>query len=88
MRRWRMPELAGQRITGSPLSERDCYQIIMKGLADASVGFRGIARLREDMRWLLPVRILDQMVANAKLMIDRGGVKPLIWLAGDPRMRQ
>ena len=74
-----MPEIAGQRITGTPLSERECFQRAIEGLSDASHALRGMAALRKDARWLIPVRILDQVIDRIRRLKDQGGAR-VLWL--------
>lgn len=72
-----MSDLAGQRHHGSPLSERDCYQLALdhsRGLRDAC---RGLALLRAGDQnhafgWLTIVRILDQLTDNIQNLMVRG----------------
>lgn len=73
-----MPEITGQRVTGTPLSERQCREIILNGLAQARVGFEGLVALRMDVRWLRPVQLIDQLVDATKRHFDKGGPRLVI----------
>jgi hypothetical protein len=80
-----MSEIYGQLHTGRPLSERECFQIILEGIGQASAGLRGLAASRKDARWLLPVRILDEMTDRVKKLMVQGGAR-IIWLPNrEPR---
>lgn len=74
-----MPELAGQRHTGTPLTEKECYSNAIEGLRMARDSLRGLALLRGDGRWLLPVRLLEEIADRVTKLKDRGGPS-LIWL--------
>jgi hypothetical protein len=76
-----MPEIAGQRTTGSQLSERQCREIILDGLRRARVGFEGLAALRLDARWVVPVRLIDDLMDATKKHFDKGGPRAL-WIPG------
>ena len=73
-----MPELAGQIKSGTPMSERECYLGAIEHLRGARDCLRGIGLLRGDMRWFLPVRLLDGMVDRITLLMRRGGPPLLI----------
>lgn len=73
-----MSEIAGQRHTGSAMSERDCFLHAIEGLRNASAALRGLALLRGDMRWLIPVRILDSVIASVTKMMTQRGASLLI----------
>lgn len=73
-----MPELAGQIRSGRPLSERECFvEAIghLKGLRDC---LRGLALLRMDQRWLLPVRLTEHLEDAVTRMMNRAGKPPLL----------
>ena len=74
-----MPEIAGQRIAGSPLSERDLYQLTIAGFQQSINALRGLALSRNDMRYLAVVQILDRTCDNVKKLMVRREQK-LIWL--------
>lgn len=78
-----MPEVAGQRIVGREMSEKECYLVAIKGLREAAAGLRGVAAHRGDGRWLLPVRLLDQITDHVTRLKDKGGLKPMLWLPPD-----
>lgn len=75
------PEIAGQLKTGSPMNERQCFEGTMAGLKTARDCLRGLALLRADSRWLIPVRLLDKMIDQVTRLRDRGGAR-VIWLPG------
>lgn len=72
-----MSELAGQRINGTPLSERDCYERAIhhaRGLRDCC---RGLAMLRADDQnhafgWLSIVKNLELMTDLIQKLMTRG----------------
>ena len=73
-----MPELAGQLRSGTPMDERTCYVEAIghiRGLRDC---LRGLALLRMDQRWLLPVRFCEQLEDTVKKMMNRGGKVPIL----------
>ena len=74
-----VPEISGQRHTGTPLSERECYLSAIEHLRGARDSLRGLAIMREDMRWLLPVRLLDEIADCVTRLKDQGGSR-LLWL--------
>lgn len=73
------PEIAGQLQTGTPLSERECFLAAIEHLRLASHALRGLAAARKDARWLIPVRLLDQITDKVRALMDRGGPR-VIWL--------
>lgn len=72
-----MAELLNQRINGTPMSEKDCFQQAIyhvRGLRDC---VRGLALLRAGDQnhafgWLSLVKILDQLHDNIQKMMVRG----------------
>ena len=64
---------------GREVSEYECYLRAIEGLKIARDALRGLAILRSDMRWLLPVRILEELIDRVDRLKDRGGA-PLLWL--------
>lgn len=77
-----MPELEGQMQSGSPMSERDCYQRALFHLNGLRTSLRGLVAARRDMRWLLIVRILDQIEDNIRKLMVKGGSR-IVWLPRD-----
>jgi hypothetical protein len=65
--------------SGSPMSEAELFLRSVDHLQSAATCFRGIAAHRKDARWLLPVRILDQVVDRVKRLRDQGGAR-VLWL--------
>lgn len=59
--------------------EYQCYLAAVDGLKRASDALRSLALLRSDGRWLLPVRLLDDVTERLGKMKDEGGA-PLLWL--------
>ena len=72
------PEIAGQRTSGTRMSERDCFLGAVEHLRGASACIRGIALLRGDQRWLLPVRVLDEVTERVTKLMTRRGASLLI----------
>lgn len=67
-----MPELTGQRITGTNLSERELFGRAIENIAALRDCFRGLALLRGDERWLLPARQMEALEdATKRLMTAR-----------------
>jgi hypothetical protein len=82
-----MPELNGQRHVGSPMSERDCFVEAIghiRGLRDC---LRGLALLRNDQRWLLPVRVTERLEDSVKRMMTSTAAKLLILPQREGRWR-
>jgi hypothetical protein len=65
--------------SGTPMSETELYASSIDHLNAAANCFRGLAASRKDARWLLPVRILDQIIERVRAMMTRGGAR-LLWL--------
>jgi len=74
-----MPELSGQIHTGTPMSERDCYQRLLFHVNGVKTALHGLAALRLDARWTMCVRIMDRLEDSVKRLIDRGGPR-VLWL--------
>jgi hypothetical protein len=66
-------------ISSTPLSEPELYSRAIDHLASASACFRGLAAHRKDARWLLPVRLLDEITDRVRRLMTRGGSR-LLWL--------
>jgi hypothetical protein len=77
------PELAGQLQSGTPMSERECFHRALYHLNGLKACMSGLANSRKDMRWLIPVRICNQIEDSIKKLIDRGGPR-VVWLPGMP----
>ena len=73
-----MPEIAGQRITGSSMTERDCFIRAIAAIRELRDCLRGLALLRNDQRWLLPVRVTEQLEDAVKRMMTSTRSKLLI----------
>ena len=82
------PEIAGQRITGSPLSERDCYARAIYHIQGLRECLRGLALLRNDLRWLVPVRFAEQLEYNVRRMMTARQSKILVLPERDPRLNR
>lgn len=66
-----MSDIQGQRHTGTPMTERDCFQRAIFHLSGLRDCLRGLALLRGDQRWLLPARVTEQLEDNIKRMMTR-----------------
>lgn len=62
------------------MSERECYLMAIEHLRGLRDSLRGLAQLRKDAAWLLPVRILEQIEDKIKNLMMRGGRAPLLIL--------
>lgn len=60
-------------------TEYHCYLAAVEGLRNASQALRSLALKRGDGRWLLPVRVLDEVADRIARLKDKGGA-PLLWL--------
>lgn len=80
-----MPELIGQRVSGTPLSERQCFELAIEHCHGLRDSLRGLALLRADTRWLIPVRLIEKMEDSIRKLMVKGG--PRIVLLPD-RYRQ
>ena len=72
-----MPELANQRVSGTPMSERDCYQQAIYHARALRDCMRGLAILRADdanhaRAWLSIVQNLDMMQDLIQKLMVRG----------------
>ena len=65
---------------GTPMSERECYLSCIEHIRGLRDSLRGLAALRKDAAWLLPVRILEQMEDKVKVLMHKGGRSPLLIL--------
>ena len=67
-----MPEIGGQRIIGTGLSERDLFQRMLHHTQNLRDCFRGMALSRGDERWLVPARMMEQLEdSTKKLMVAK-----------------
>lgn len=64
-----MPELAGQRITGTPLSERDLFLRALDSIRTLRDCYRGLGISRRDERWLVPARMMEQLEDQTKALM-------------------
>lgn len=64
-----MPELAGQRITGTPLSERDLFLRALDSIRTLRDCYRGLGLLRTDERWLVPARAMEELEDRTKRLM-------------------
>jgi hypothetical protein len=62
------------------MSERECYLMAVEHLRGLRDSLRGLAQLRKDAAWLLPVRILEQIEDKIKVLMNGGGRAPLLLL--------
>lgn len=58
---------------GTEMNEAQCYALMLEHLAGVRDCMRGMAQLRGDMRWLVPVQLMDQMQDRIKAMMHRPG---------------
>jgi len=82
-----MSEIDGQLRSGTPLSERELFQLCLQHIGGLKGALRGLAASRKDIRWLVPVRLLDRMEDHVKKLIVRGGSR-VLWLPEMPEWRQ
>lgn len=74
-----MAELAGQRITGTPMSERELFSRALENIRSLRDCYRGLAISRMDERWLVPARAMEELEDNTKnLMVAK--YKPFLLL--------
>ena len=64
-----MPELNGQIISGSSLSERDLFVRAIHHIQNLRDCYRGLALNRGDERWLVPARMMEQLEDNTKRLM-------------------
>lgn len=72
-----MAELLNQRITGTPMSERDCFQQAIHHIRGLRECVRGLALLRAGDKnhaygWLSIVGILDKLHDTIQTLMVRG----------------
>lgn len=77
--------LYGQMQRGIPMNERECVAAAVEHLRGARDSLRGMAQLRGDMRWLLPVRLLDEIADRVQVLQHRGGPPLLLLPHREPR---
>ena len=68
------------------MSERDWFLRAIAAIRDLRDCLRGLALLRNDQRWLLPVRVTEQLEDSIKRMMTSTRAKLLILPSRD-RMR-
>lgn len=61
------------------MSETQCFTLCIEHLQGARDCLRGLAILRADARWLIPVQLLDQLVDRIKKVMHRPGSR-MLWL--------
>ena len=64
-----MAELAGQRITGSPMNERELFGRALDSIRTLRDCYRGLGLLRNDERWLVPARMMEQLEDQTKQLM-------------------
>lgn len=65
-------EIAEQRISGSPYTERECYARLIDELGNARDTARGLGHLRKDTRWMMIAGTLQAIQDKVKILM----VKP------------
>jgi hypothetical protein len=63
------PELGGQIISGSSLSERDLYARMIHYIQNLRDCYRGMSLSRGDERWLVPARMMEQLEDSTKRLM-------------------
>lgn len=67
-----MTELAGQRLSGTDMSERELFQRAIHHIQNLRDCYRGLALKRGDERWLVPARFMEELEDRTKrLMVQR-----------------
>lgn len=61
-------EVPNQIISGSAMSERDCFLMLIDSIGNARNCANGIAQLRKDIRWVAITKILDEMKDKVELL--------------------
>lgn len=61
------------------MSEKECFEQAIYHMRGLRACFSGLANLRKDVRWLYPVRILEEMEDRMKKLFIRGGPR-VLWL--------
>lgn len=64
-----MPEIDGQMIVGTALSERDLFQRAIHSIQSLRDCYRGLALKRGDERWLVPARMMEQLEDQTKKLM-------------------
>lgn len=58
-------------VSGSPMSEKDCFLWLIQNLGESRDAARGLAQLRKDMRWQQIAMLLDRVSDNAKRLMTK-----------------
>lgn len=66
-----MPEIAGQRITGTPMNERELFGRAIDAIHNLRDCYRGLALSRGDEKWLLPARLMEELEDRTKRMMTQ-----------------
>lgn len=64
-----MPELIGQRITGTEVTERDLFLRAIENIRSLRDCYRGLALKRGDERWLVPARAMEELEDRTKWLM-------------------
>jgi hypothetical protein len=64
-----MSEIAGQRINGSPMSERELFGRALESIGHLRDCYRGLALMRNDERWLVPARLMERLQDETKRLM-------------------
>lgn len=67
------------QFTHTPQTEPELYARAIDHLQAACNCFRGLAQMRKDMRWLMVVRAMDEMIDRVRRLMSRGGPR-LLWM--------
>lgn len=60
------------------LDERTCFLAAIEGLQHTRDALRGLAILREDMRWLVAVQLVDQLADRVKAVMKQPHSRMLV----------
>lgn len=64
-----MSEIAGQRINGTRLSERDLFVRAIENIQSLRDCYRGLGLMRGDERWLVPARLMERLEDQTKALM-------------------
>ena len=64
-----MPDIPGQRITGTPMSERELFGRAIEAIHNLRDCYRGLSLSRNDERWLVPARFMEELEDRTKRLM-------------------
>ncbi len=64
-----MPEIAGQRITGIDVTERELFARSIHHIKSLRDCYRGLALKRGDEHWLVPPRMMEELEDRTKRLM-------------------